>query len=190
MTLMGTSTNHRREANSRSLRKVVRSKRWNRATAYNILYQLHNYIQFLSGITFWSVDFLTILYEMSWKVTQLQPESRAPSRQQAGPGMKSHQIPRSNLRSYKSAKAEEFTFGLATFWPESQCQNSNLKDLKLMKEFMSPMSPRHSACIRPPVLLEPEFRPRTEAWTDPTVKRKDSFEWSNRQTLWQHKPDQ
>ena len=50
------------------------------------------------------------------------------------------------------------------------------------------MSPWHSACIGPPVLLEPEFRPRTEAWTDPPVKRRkeDSFEWSNRPTLWQH----
>ena len=142
MTLMGTSTNHRREANSRSLRKVVRSKRWNRATAYiytNYIITFNSLAVSLFDLLI--VDFLTILYEMSWKVTQLQPESRAPSRQQAGPGMKSHQIPRPNLRSYKSAKAEEFTFGLATFWPESQCQNSNLKDLKLMKEFMSPMSP-------------------------------------------------
>ena len=84
-----------------------------------------------------------------------------------------HQILQPNLRwSYKSAKAGECTFGLATFWPESQCQNfSNLKDLKIIKDFkMSPMSPWHSACIGPPVLLEPEFRPRTEAWTDPPVK--------------------
>lgn len=47
-----------------------------------------------------------------------------------------HQILQPNLRwSYKSAKAGECTFGLATFWPESQCRNfSNLKDLKIIKE--------------------------------------------------------
>lgn len=36
------------------------------------------------------------------------------------------------------------------------------------------MSPWHSACIGPPVLLEPEFRPRTEAWTDPWSNRPDA----------------